>query len=68
MTIRHALWEKIRDWMAVAEDPFTDTWFAEMPNSRIKAWNEEHGFGADNQNRVIGKQALFDISKSEPLA
>ncbi len=68
LTIRHALWEKIHDWMAVAEDPFTDTWFAEMPNSRIKAWNEEHGFGADNQNRVIGKQALFDISKSEPLA
>jgi hypothetical protein len=67
-TVRRALWEKIRDWMAIAEDPFTDAWFANMPINRIEAWNEEHGFGTGNQNRVIGKQALFDISNSEPLA
>lgn len=64
-TIRHTLWKRIRDWMKIAEDPFIDAWFAKMPMSRVKAWNEEHGFG-NVADREIGKAALFDIMKSEP--
>ncbi|MHC4188891.1 MAG: sulfatase-like hydrolase/transferase [Planctomycetota bacterium] len=64
--VRRSLWEKIRDWMKVAEEPFTDRWFAEMPVKWIKAWNKEHGFGVDNPDRKIGKQALFNIYNSKP--
>ncbi len=64
--VRRSLWEKIRDWMKVAEEPFTDRWFAEMPVKWIKAWNKEQGFGFNNPDRKVGKQALFNIYNSKP--
>ncbi len=65
--VRLSLWHKIRDWMEIAEDPFVEKWFAEMPEKWVKAWNKEHGFG-DVADREIGKTALFDIKKSKPVA
>lgn len=63
-TVRRQLRQEIQNWMKVAEYPYTDKWFANMPIEWIKAWNKEHGFGDDNPDRLVGKQALFTITDS----
>jgi arylsulfatase A-like enzyme len=63
--VRRELKEEIHNWMKVAEYPYTDRWFAEMPVKWIKAWNKEHGLGADNPDRQVGKQALFHVDDSK---
>ena len=64
--VRRDLREEIQNWMKVAEYPYTDKWFSDMPIKWIKAWNKEHGFGVNNPDRKVGKQALFhiDLTKS----
>ena len=52
--------------MDETERPFYDQWFANAAEREVKAWNREHGFGDDNADREVGKQALFDLSKSKP--
>ena len=48
------------------ERPYYDNWFARAAEKEVKAWNREHGFGKDNPDRLIGRKALFDMSRSRP--
>ena len=61
--VRLELWTRIRDWMAAAEEPYIDPWFARIPIKEVRSWNEENGFG-DVQDREIGKSAKFNILNS----
>ena len=63
---RKQLWKDLRTWMNRAETPFIDNWFAHASPDEISSWNAEHGFGEENENREIGKSAIFDLSASNP--
>ena len=63
---RRELWRKLDGWMDRVERPYYDNWFARAAEKEVKAWNREHGFGKDNPDRLIGRKALFDMSKSKP--
>ena len=65
---RVELWNELDALMAKAERPYYDQWFANAAEVEVKAWNREHGYGEDNADRQVGKQALFDLGKSKPGA
>ncbi|MFQ5793069.1 MAG: hypothetical protein ACE5JI_21570, partial [Acidobacteriota bacterium] len=65
--LRLKLWNELNGWMQRAEAPFIDNWFKRAPPNEIESWNREHGFGDDNEDRDIGKNGVFDMSKSKPV-
>ena len=66
LEIRRRLWRLLDDWMDKAERPYLDNWFANAAEREVKAWNKEHGFGNDNADRKVGKEATFDLTASKP--
>ena len=62
------LWSQLNDWVTKAEAPFLDNWFANAAPKEIEAWNKEHGFGDDNDERQAGRGAVFNMENSRPAA
>lgn len=63
---RKRLWHRLDRWLAEAERPFYDNWFARAPERAIAAWNAEHGLEEKGVDRHAGKSAVFDMAPSRP--
>ena len=68
LEVRRKLWSLLNDWVTKAEAPFLDNWFATAAPKEIEAWNKEHGFGDDNDERQAGRGAVFNMENSRPAA
>ena len=68
LEVRRKLWSQLNDWVTRAEAPFLDNWLATATPKEIEAWNKEHGFGDDNDERQAGRGAVFNMENSRPAA